>query len=226
MLFLKTLEEPPAHVKFVLATTELHKVIDTVKSRCQQVVFQSPSIEVLSGVIDSVSKKEGYAVDSDAVGLIAQLGDGSFRDTLGMLQKVLFSIEGKKVARADVEKYGGAPREELVLGYVKALLSGEKESGLEALNAVLEAQYDVKLFAQMVMQQVRLVMFARYAPKLYEQYAKALSSDMKEVISEMAGDKGLGNLSLVLSRLLDAYVKIPGAYIKTMPLELLLISER
>lgn len=222
--FLKTLEEPPAHVKFVLATTELHKVLDTIRSRCQQLSFKSPSHDVLSAVVKTVAEAEGVEVSDDAARLVAQLGDGSFRDTLGMLQKVLSGVAGKKVEREHVERFGGAPKEALVNDYLRALLTGDAEKGLVALEMVREAQHDVRLFAELVMQQLRLVMFRRYAPSLYAQYAQGLSEDAEKVIKELAEDKELGNLSEVLSKLLGAYGLISTSYIKTLPLELLLIS--
>ncbi len=107
---LKTLEEPPSHVVFILATTELHKVPDTVISRCQVFQFKKPNAQVLKDVIGNVSKLEGYSVDPSSAELIALLGDGSFRDTLGILQKIISSIDGKKILIKDVEMVTGAPR--------------------------------------------------------------------------------------------------------------------
>ena len=87
---LKTLEEPPAHVIFVLATTELHKVLPTVVSRCQGFVFKSPTRVVLTEMIQGIVDKEGFTIDTGSLDLIAMLGNGSFRDTQGVLQKLVF----------------------------------------------------------------------------------------------------------------------------------------
>jgi DNA polymerase-3 subunit gamma/tau len=76
---LKTLEEPPAHVIFILATTELHKVLDTVKSRCQVFEFKKPSISILIPFIQEIGKKEGFEINDEAAKLIAQRGDGAYR---------------------------------------------------------------------------------------------------------------------------------------------------
>ncbi|MDE1967235.1 MAG: DNA polymerase III subunit gamma/tau, partial [Patescibacteria group bacterium] len=94
---LKTLEEPPKHVIFILATTELDKVPDTIISRCQTFAFKKPAREIIRKEIMRVAKKEGLELDSGAADLIALLGDGSFRDALGTLEKVIAASSGKKV---------------------------------------------------------------------------------------------------------------------------------
>src|SRR5258708_5612725 len=93
---LKTLEEPPQHVIFILATTELQKVPDTIISRCQVFNFRKPSNSILKSTLINVAKKEGYDLDKSGAELLAILGDGSFRDALGVLQKVLNFTSGSK----------------------------------------------------------------------------------------------------------------------------------
>jgi DNA polymerase-3 subunit gamma/tau len=111
---LKTLEEPPKHVIFILATTELDKVPDTIVSRCQTFFFKKPNREIIRKMIVDVAKKEGYELDSGADDLIALLGDGSFRDALGMLQKVISTSSDKKISREEVESITGSPKSDLV----------------------------------------------------------------------------------------------------------------
>ncbi|MDP3955919.1 MAG: DNA polymerase III subunit gamma/tau [bacterium] len=222
--FLKTLEEPPAHVKFILATTEEHKVLDTIKSRCQQFTFRTPTTGKLAEVVHRVAKAEGYEVTPDAALLIAVLGDGSFRDTLVQLQKIISAVTDKKITHREVEKFGGAPKATLVEGFVTALLKKNTEAGLKILEAVRSEQYDVHLFCELVMQRIRLVMFARYSKELYDHHVADVAADSRVIIEELAKDKELGNLSEVLSLLLEAHTRIQTAYIKTVPLELLLVE--
>src|SRR3990167_2975710 len=93
---LKTLEEPPKHVIFILATTEFHKVPETIISRCQVFTFRKPSNVILKKRILDISEKEGFELDAGSAELLAILADGSFRDGLGELQKVLNFSKGKK----------------------------------------------------------------------------------------------------------------------------------
>ncbi len=94
--FLKTLEEPPAYAVFIMATTELQKVPDTVQSRCQVFDFKKPSRAVLAKMVIQTAKKEGHDLEQDAGDLIAMLAEGSYRDALSILQKVLSSATNKK----------------------------------------------------------------------------------------------------------------------------------
>ena len=111
---LKTLEEPPSHAIFVLATTERDKVPETIQSRCEVYTFKQPTREMLAQTVADVAKTEGYALESAGAELIALLAEGSFRDALSILQKVLAVATGKKIDMADVESVSGAPRGELV----------------------------------------------------------------------------------------------------------------
>src|SRR3989338_3017914 len=92
---LKRLEEPPKHVVFILATTEIEKLPETVVSRCQVFQFKKPSQEILREMVLRIAKKEGFTLEPSSADLIALLGDGSFRDTQGILQKVITSSADK-----------------------------------------------------------------------------------------------------------------------------------
>jgi len=94
---LKTLEEPPSHVVFVLATTELHKILPTVVSRCQGFVFKSPNYTILKEMIQGIVEKEGFSIDPGSLDIISMLGNGSFRDTQGVLQKLISYSKDKRL---------------------------------------------------------------------------------------------------------------------------------
>src|SRR4051812_30394878 len=87
--FLKTLEEPPPHVVFVLATTEAHKVPATIVDRCHRFDFHRPSLEQIAGVLRRVAAEEGISVPDPAIGMMARSSTGSFRDALGTLEQLV-----------------------------------------------------------------------------------------------------------------------------------------
>jgi DNA polymerase III gamma/tau subunit len=95
---LKTIEEPPKHVIFILATTELEKVPETIISRCQTFTFKKPTDAILAEVVTRVAKQEGYTLEEGGASLIALLAGGAFRDALGTLQKVLSFSKEKKIS--------------------------------------------------------------------------------------------------------------------------------
>ena len=225
---LKTLEEPPKHVIFILATTELQKVPETIISRCQVFTFKKASDAVLRKMLVNVAKKEGYDLDAGSAELISILGDGSFRNALGELQKVLnFSqdkTKGKKVSREDVEKITGAPKTVLVNDYIQALAEKNVEKGIEAVKKASAENLDMKLFFKLIIEKFRVAIILRYAPKLEDEMAEDLSKEDLEFLRSLVKEDKAGVLrSGALAVLLDEYQNIDRAFIAELPLELALI---
>lgn len=124
---LKTLEEPPSHVIFILATTDPEKLPATIISRCQKVVFQIPSLVILAKRLVYVAGAEGKVLGEDSALLIARHGKGSYRDALGVLEQVL-TTSGKNIAVEDIVIQLGAPDKVLLFNLLKAVcLKDEKE---------------------------------------------------------------------------------------------------
>src|ERR687895_1632105 len=142
--FLKTLEEPPPHVVFVLATTEAHKVPATIVDRCHRFDFQRPSLQQIADVLRRVAAEEGIEVPEPAVGMIARAATGSFRDGLGTLEQ-LVTYGGKEVRLEDVLEILGVADAELVLETADAL--GDKDPRA-ALLAVQKLSASVRDFTQ------------------------------------------------------------------------------
>ncbi len=107
---LKTLEEPPAHVKFFFATTEAHKVLPTIVSRCQRFEFRPISDKVIADKLTEISKAEGIEVEAEAIASIARLANGGMRDAQSILDQMI-SFCGSKIADSDVlDVYGSGFR--------------------------------------------------------------------------------------------------------------------
>ena len=143
--FLKTLEEPPPHVVFVLATTEAHKVPATIVDRCHRFDFQRPSLEQIAGVLKRVSAQEGIELPEPAVGMIARAATGSFRDALGTLEQ-LVTYGGKEVELVDVLDILGVADAELVLDTAEALAACDPKAALLAVQRLSDSGRDVTQF--------------------------------------------------------------------------------
>ena len=222
---LKTLEEPPAHVIFILATTELHKVPETIISRCQVFTFKKASETVLRKMLASVAKKEGYELDPGSAELLAILGDGSFRNTLGELQKVLNFVESKKISREDIEAITGAPKTLLVDQFLTALVEKNIENGMATIRKASADNLDIKLFFKLIIEKFRLAIILRYAPKMAESMTGELGeNDIKFLQNLIKADKAGVLRSLGLSVLLAEYQNIDNAFITELPLELALVQ--
>jgi DNA polymerase-3 subunit gamma/tau len=222
---LKTLEEPPKHVIFILATTELDKVPDTIISRCQVFNFKRPTDTVTKLMLADVAEKEGYELDKASLELLAILGDGSFRDALGILQKVLNFSKSKKVKIEEVEKITGAPKTVLVNDFICAIAEKNVEAGIKAVKSAVLENLDMKLYFKLIIEKLRVAIILRYAPKLEAELAGDLSENDIEFLKELIKKDKEGTLrSKTLSILLEEYQNMDHAFISELPLELALIK--
>jgi len=222
---LKTLEEPPKHVIFILATTELHKVPETIISRCQVFTFKKPSDIILKNVILNISEKEGFSLDNGSAELIAILGDGSFRDAEGTLQKVLNFSKNKKIKREDVEKITGAPKTTLVNDFISSIANKNLEEGIISVRKASSENLDMKLYLKLIIQKFRMAIILKYSPKLEDEMAGDLSEEDLEFLKILVKQDKDGTLrSPALAILLEAYGNIDNAFIPELPLELALIK--
>ncbi|MDD3531044.1 MAG: DNA polymerase III subunit gamma/tau [Candidatus Pacebacteria bacterium] len=220
--FLKTLEEPPAHAVFILATTELEKVPETVQSRCQVFEFKKPTRAVLARMVAAVAKKEGYTLAPDAAELIALLADGSYRDALSVLQKVIAGTTDKKLERKEVEATTGAPKRELVHALISALAKGERGGALTAIEKAAKADVDMRLFLELVLEALRATLLIRYAPDLRTSLTEELGADEFAALEAFAKEKGITHATMLA--FLTAADRIRYAPIPALPLELAVLE--
>ena len=219
---LKTLEEPPKHVIFILATTELDKVPDTIVSRCQTFFFRKPSKEIIRKMIVEVAKKEGYELDSGAGDLIALLGDGSFRDALGMLQKIISTSKNKKISREEVEAITGSPKAGLVNTFIEALVAKNCDQALETLNNVEKSGISVSLFATLVLEKMRFILLVQHSVSSKNTIKERVSSDDWIFIEKVAIHRGV--TSAMLTILIEATNSVGRSRIEILPLELAVVK--
>lgn len=220
--FLKTLEEPPTYAVFILATTELEKVPETVQSRCQVFEFKKPSRAVLAKMTAAVAKKEGYALAADAAELIAILADSSYRDALSVLQKVFASSPDKTLTREEVEQATGAPRREQVHALIAALAKGERAEALATIEKAAQAGADMKLFLELVLEALRATLLIRYAPDLRAPLQSELGADEFSALETFAKGKGITHAAMLA--FLNAAERIRYAPIPALPLELAVLE--
>jgi DNA polymerase-3 subunit gamma/tau len=221
---LKTLEEPPAHVIFVLATTEQHKIIETIVSRCQTYTFKKPSIEILKKVAKDIAKQEGFAITDDVADLLAFMGDGSFRDTIGILQKIIGSSADKKISLEEVEKITGAPAISLVYNLIGAIADNNLDQALSVVDQAVEASVDFKIFLKLVMREIRLALLLSLAPSLENKILNEAGEKEQEFFASLKAKTGAKNLAPALREFLDTYLQLGNSSLPQVPLELAIIK--
>ena len=220
--FLKTLEEPPAYAVFILATTELDRVPETVQSRCQVFEFKKPDRKGLAEVVTKVAKQEGYALAPDAAELIAMLAEGSYRDALSVLQRVLSGAEEKQISLELVEGVTGAPKRAQVHALIHALAAGERGKALTAVEEAAKSGADMKLFLELTLEALRATLLIRYAPDFRASLADELGADEFAALENFAKEKGITEKTLLA--FLNASERIRYAPIPALPLELAVLE--
>ena len=220
---LKTLEEPPRHVVFILATTEEGKLPETVVSRCQSFRFEKPSQATLKALVERVMKKEGYTLESASADLIALLGDGSFRDTYGIIQKVIAASSDKKISHEEVEMVTGAPDSRLVNEFLRAVVSRDVSAGLSALTNAMERGVEEKIFLDLLLRKMRAVMMVRFVSGADKQLKADFPTEDVSLIEDLAKSAVQTLTSKELAEFLRAYEGVRVASVPGLSLELALL---
>lgn len=221
--FLKTLEEPPAHVIFILATTEPEKLLDTIVSRCQIFQFKAPTRAMLADTVLDIAEKEKFALAGDGADLIALAADGSFRDALGTLQKVMMASVDAKADADEVAAIIGAPKGTLVIEVVRALATADTARGLAAIDTAQKENIEMKLFARLILERVRAILLTRHSSDPDHALIHLREDDQKE-LAALAKDAHSPINSALLARLLLAAEQTDRTYIPQLPLELAVID--
>ena len=216
---LKTLEEPPSHVIFVLATTELHKIIPTVISRCQSFIFKSPTRSILRDMIAGVVAKEGFSIDPGSLDLIAFLGNGSFRDTQGVLQKLMSYSADKTITRDEVELITGAAPEQLLEKLITALNEKNLDQSLVIIKQAQDQNIDPHILLHMLTEKIRLILHIRFSPERADSILAEIGEDDFSFLKNIASEQNNIHSTLLLE-LLETYKVMNHAFIPYLPLEL------
>ncbi|MBA2247568.1 MAG: DNA polymerase III subunit gamma/tau [Chloroflexia bacterium] len=181
--FLKTLEEPPPHTKFVLATTDPEELLDTIVSRCQRFDFRRINLEAMVACLRKVSTIERIAIDDDAMQIIARHATGSLRDALGLLDQVAVYRESdtasddERVTANTVRTVLGVSRNERVESLVAALADRDASKGLIAINQAVDAGDDIRQLGRQLVAYLRMLLLERAGgPADADEIAKNLAA--------------------------------------------------
>ncbi|MBU3968601.1 DNA polymerase III subunit gamma/tau [Patescibacteria group bacterium] len=221
---LKTLEEPPEYAIFVLATTEMHKLPDTVVSRCEVYQFKKPSQAVIKNMVEGVVKKEGFSLEQSSAELISLLGDGSFRDAMGILQKIIRSSKDKKMSVDEVERITGAPRGELINKFIKMINDGDLNKSLEIVNKATENNVDMKVFVKLILHKMRGILLLRFSKEMEKEIKEELGEEDFKFLKQIADAKETKINSSVLKEFIDAYNQVGKSALPQLPIELALVK--
>ena len=181
---LKTMEEPPSHVKFILCTTEPHKVPQTIQSRCQRFDFRNIPTKQIAGHLGAVAKGEGIEVTEDVLLSVARLANGSMRDGLSLLDRLLAAATGK-VDAAVLEQVFGLPDDEILLDIVDACVCERVADALLHGARLLERGSGVEQALELLAERFRWILVASAAGT--ESDLLEVAASMRDRVARIAG---------------------------------------
>ena len=219
--FLKTLEEPPAHTKFVLATTDPEDLLPTIVSRCQRFDFRRIALPAAIARLRTVAAAERIEVDDDALAAIARAGTGSLRDSLGMLdQLAVYQESGEestgpaRVTADSVRALMGVSRNDRVETIVRALADRDVSTALGSVNNAVEAGEDPRQLNRQLVNYLRVLM---------HQLAGG-SPDADQTARDLAARFDLYDLAKMAQRFSETDVRIRHASIAQLPFEVAIVE--
>jgi len=193
---LKTLEEPPAHVKFIFATTEPHKVLPTILSRCQRFDFRRIQIKDITAKLHEVCKAEDLKIDEEAFLYIAKASDGSMRDAESILDQIASFSKGKVHLKDVIESLGMIDQETLFKS-AEMIINKDAASGIHLVNEILNSGKDAKQFLLELLEHFRNIMIIKSGIDSDE--IICLPKDSIDKIKTQAGMLTQGDIFYIIS---------------------------
>jgi DNA polymerase-3 subunit gamma/tau len=205
--FLKTLEEPPPHVKFIFATTEVHKVPVTILSRCQRYDFKLVAARSISARLREVLVAEKIPADDSAVSVLAREAAGSMRDAMSLLDQVI-AYAHEKITAEDVARVLGVADRQVLFDLTSAVLAGDAAKALTVLDAVSRQGFDLAHLCRDLLHHVRNVVVAKVMPEAQARELLDLADEEVAGVFALAQKTDTDDLTRLFTGLSKGYDEI------------------
>ena len=218
---LKTLEEPPPHARFILATTEPHRIPATVISRCQRFDFRRIPAPEIAQHLQHIVAEEGFAAEPDALLMIGRSAQGCMRDAVSLLDQ-MFSFGHDRVTLTQVQQVLGAVNTQAVLDFVGAIAARDSRQGLALVHKLMTDGASLNEFCHQVVEQLRAVMVLQMTndPGLLDD----LPSETVQQMQTQAKQMDLPTTLYAIKRFSTAVNELKGGFQPQLPLEMALIE--
>jgi DNA polymerase-3 subunit gamma/tau len=218
---LKTLEEPPEHVVFILATTEVQKIPNTILSRCQRFDFRRISLKLIADHLQKICTADGISASSEALWAIARQGDGSMRDSQSLLDQVV-TFCGQDISADKVSEILGLTDRRLLMEALTAIIRRDPEAALAVLEKIFAAGHDPHVFAHDLLEQVRNALIAKTTKGAASQILDVAPSEI-EALTELGKDLSEEDLHLLFDMMLKGLQDLSRTQEARIVFEMLLL---
>lgn len=222
---LKTLEEPPAHVIFILATTEVHKVPETILSRCQRFDFARFNIENIIKKLASIAKSEKVKISTEALEMIALAANGGMRDAESLLAQV-FALEDKDITQEEVSHILGTTTSHDVLDMIQAFTRKDLPSALTLIHNTVQNGHNLEAFIRSLIEKLRSVLFIVLSDVDEKNIQKFITISKSELLTlqENADVLSPADVIEMIEECTIAFQKTRSAIIPQLPIEIAAIT--
>lgn len=224
---LKTLEEPPPHAIFILATTEVHKMLPTIISRCQRFDFRKLKLPEIEQRMSYICKKEGVKIDKAALELIALNSGGAVRDAESLLDQVLtfaYTANSEEIKAEKVRDILGIADNSLISQFLEYVQNNNPAEALKFLNQIMEKGFDPQEFVRALVRYLRRLLILEINPKDENPIILGLTEEEKESFKKQAKSLGGEKIHKMIDLFLEAENKMRYSSIPQLPLELAIID--
>ncbi len=220
---LKTLEEPPAHAIFVLATTEIQKVLPTIISRCQRFDFRRLNLVQIVSRLQYIIEKEGIDIEKPVLNLIALNAEGSIRDAESLLDQVVAFGE-KKIDLKQAEEILGIVDINIISQFVDYLIKKDAKGGIRYLNQIQEKGRDLQQFSHSLINYLRELLLLSIDRSLTNPLGLGLTDEQSSHILEQAGQFNEKDWERIIKIFIQAQQEIKRTSLPQLPLELAIVE--
>lgn len=220
---LKTLEEPPKHVIFILATTEIHKVPATIISRCQRFDFTRLPLQNIIEKLNLIATAEKIRIDQDSLEMIALSAEGGMRDAESLLAQII-SLEDKNITLKEVEEILGSTDRKFAYEITNALIENDSSLAIQKINSLLDGGYDLSIFNKSLINYLRQLMLLKVNPDLKKHFTYEMTEEQIKKMLSQAQKTEMPKILRTIDLLLEAQGKIASFMLPQLPLEMAFIK--
>lgn len=222
---LKILEEPPAYLKFIFATTEVHKIPATILSRCQRFDFRKISLKQLQNYLEDIAQKENLHIEKEALIKIAKEAQGSFRDALSLLDQLIV-FAGKRITLKDLQEILGAGHEEILFELLEKIFRKEHSASLDLLLKIYREAFDVKHIFGNILECLRVLLLIKISPEIMLDNDNPLDLTDNEIshFKSLSNLVSLEELELALNIMLKSSQDMSQTFYPRLVLETALVK--
>lgn len=217
---LKTLEEPPAHVLFVLATTEIHKIPATIISRCQRFDFRHLHVAEIKERLAEIAKTEKVEVEEGVLEFVAVSSGGGMRDSESLFGQIIALEDGKKITLKEVQDILSLPDLALALDIIRLILQQKYGEAVASVNRIAEDGYDLSELNKSLVEYLRKMLLIKLSPGMRENFVSSMTDEQLNELAAVAQEAPLARIFKIVGAFIKSQGAIKGAILPQLPLEM------